>query len=57
MDNYKFTRTIQTTYELGRDSLTELSKDDINNYRLMEKFGVDVRGLYNLTKSKTTKLI
>jgi hypothetical protein len=52
MDNYQFSRTIQSSYELGRDSLEKISKDELNNYKLMEKFGVDVRSLYNLTKAK-----
>jgi hypothetical protein len=57
MDNYQFSRTIQSTYELGRDSLEKISKDELNNYKLMEKFGVDVRSLYNLCKNKIEHVI
>jgi hypothetical protein len=52
LDRFTFPRTIQTNYTLGRDSLQSLSTADLNNYRLMEKFGIDVRSIYEVNKNK-----
>jgi hypothetical protein len=56
-DRLQFTRTIQTSYELGRDSMAKLGTADLNNYRLMEKFGIDVRSIYQVCKNKVESFI
>jgi hypothetical protein len=55
LDRFTFPRTIQTNYELGRDSLESLSTADLKNYNLMEKFGVDIRGIYEVCKNKVER--